>query len=236
MATDNSWGAPRIHGELLCLGFEVSERSVSRYLRNLSPAPKAGQTWTTFLRNHRNGIAAMDFFSVPTATFRVFQVLIIVRHGRREVVRCAVTTLPTAAWVAQQLREAFPFDSVPRFMIFDRGAIFSAGVMATLRSMQVEPTRTSFRSPWQNGIAERFVGTVRRELLDHVIVLNEHHLRRLLDSFIDHYNQDRTHLGVGKDSPLGRPVEQRPAGSTSNVVSLPRVGCLHHRYAWRQAA
>jgi len=233
MATENSWGATRIHGELLCLGFEVSERSVSRYLRNLPPAPKAGQTWTTFLRNHRNGIAAMDFFSVPTVTFRALHVLFVIRHGRRDVVRCAVTTGPTVGWVAQQLREAFPFESAPRFMIFDRGAIFSAEVMAILRSMKVG---TSFRSPWQNGVAERFVATVRRGLLDHVIVLNEHHLRRLLDSFIDHYNQDRTHLGLSKDSPLGRPVEQRPAGTTSNVVSLPRVGGLHHRYAWSKAA
>jgi transposase InsO family protein len=237
MATDNnSWGAPRIHGELLCLGFEVSERSVSRYLRSLPRAPRAGQTWTTFLRNHRDGIGAMDFFSVPTVTFRALHVLFVIRHGRREVVRCAATTSPTAGWVAQQLREAFPFESAPRFMIFDRGAIFSAAVMAILRSMKIEPTRTSFRSPRQNGAAERFVATVRRELLDHVIVLNEHHLRRLLDSFIDHYNQDRTHLGLSKDSPLGRPVEQRPAGATSSVVSLPRVGGLHHRYAWRQAA
>ncbi len=236
MATENSWGAPRIHGELLCLGFEVSERSVSRYLRSLPRAPRAGQTWTTFLRNHRNGIAAMDFFSVPTATFRALHVLFVIRHGRREVVRCAVTTSPTAGWVAQQLRDAFPFESAPRFMIFDRGATFTDGVMATLRTMQVEPTRTSFRSPWQNGVTERFVATVRRELLDHVIVLNEHQLRRLLDSFVDHYNQDRTHLRLGKDSPLGRPLEHRPAGSTSNVVSIPRVGGLHHRYAWRQAA
>jgi transposase InsO family protein len=236
MAMENSWGAPRIHGELLSLGFEVSERSVSRYLRNLPHAPKAGQTWTTFLRNHRSGIAAMDFFSVPTVTFRALQVLFIVRHGRRDVASCTVTTSPTAAWIAQQLREAFPFDSAPRFMISDRGAIFSAWVMAILRSMKIEPTRTSYRSPWQNGVAERFVGTVRRELLGHVLVVNEHHLRRLLDSFIDHYNQDRTHLGLSKDSPLGRPVEQRPAGPTSSVVSLPRVGGLHHRYAWRQAA
>jgi putative transposase len=236
MATENSWGAPRIHGELQCLGFEVSERSVSRYLRSLPRAPRAGQTWTTFLRNHRNGIAAMDFSSVPTATFRVFQVLFIIRHGRRDMVRCAVTTTPTAGWVAQHLRDAFPFETAPRFMIFDRGTIFSVWVMATIRSMKIGPTRTSFRSPWQNGVAERFVATVRRELLDHVIVLYEHHLRRLLDSFIDHYNQDRTHLGLSKDSPLGRPVEQRPAGATSSVVSLPRVGGLHHRYAWRQAA
>jgi transposase InsO family protein len=236
MATENSGGAPRIHGELLCLSLEVSERSVSRYLRSLPRAPRAGQTWTTFLRNHRNGIAAMDFFTVPTAMFRVLHVLLVIRHGRRDVVRWAVTTSPTAGWVAQQLREAFPFDSAPRFMIFDRDPIFSAAVAATLRSMQVEPTRTSHRSPWQNGVAERFVGTVRQELLDHVIILNECHLRRLLGSFIAYYNEDRTHLGLSKGSPFGRPIERRPAGATSNVVSLPRVGGLHHRYAWRQAA
>jgi len=236
MATENSWGAPRIHGELLCLGFEVSERSVARYLRTLPRAPTTGQTWTTFLRNHRGGIAAMDFFSAPTVTFRVVQVLFIIRHGRREAACCAVTTGPTAAWVAQQLRDAFPFETAPRFMIFDRGAIFSAKVIATLRSMKIEPTRTRYRSPWQNGVAERFVATVRREQLDHVIVLNEAHLRDLLDSFIDHCNLDRTHLGLGKGSPLGRPVEQPTAGPTSNVVSLPRVGGLHHRYAWRRAA
>ena len=152
MASENPWGAPRIHGELLRLGIEVSERSVSRYLRSLPRTPRAGQTWTTFLRNHRNGIAAVDFFSVPTATFRVLHVLLVIRHGRRDVARCAVTTTPTAAWVAQQLREAFPFDSAPRFMIFDRGCIFSAGVTATLRSMQMEPTRTSYRSLGRMGL------------------------------------------------------------------------------------
>ncbi len=135
----------------------------------------------------------------------------------------------------QQLREAFPFESAPRFMIFDSDAIFAAGLPAALRSMQMEPTRTSYRSPWQNGVAERFVGTVRQELLDHVIVLNERHLRRLLESFIGYYDQDRTHLSICKDSPCGRPVEQRP-DTNSKVVSLPRVGGLHHRYTWRQAA
>jgi putative transposase len=163
MATENSWGAPRIHGDLLCLGFDVSERSVSRYLRSLPRAPRANPTWTTFLRNHRDGIAAMGFSSVPTVTFRALHVLFVIRHGRRDVVRCTVTTSPTAGWVVQQLREAFPFESAPRFMIFDRGAIFSAEVPTMLRSMKMEPTRTSFRSPWQNGIAERFVATVRRD-------------------------------------------------------------------------
>jgi transposase InsO family protein len=235
MATENHWGAPRVRGELFRLGIIVSERSVSRYLRSLPPFPKAGQTWTTFLRNHRDGIAAMDFFSVPTVTFRVLQVLVVIRHGRRVVARCGVTAFPTSTWVVQQVRETFPFDSAPRFMIFDRGAVFSAGVTATLRSLLVEPTRTSYRSSWQNGIAERFVATVRRELLNHVIVLNERHLRQLIAAFVTYYNQDRTHLGIGKDSPCGRPVEQRPS-EASNVVGLPRVGGLHHRYAWRQAA
>jgi hypothetical protein len=152
----------------------------------------------------------MDSFTVPTAMFRVLHVFLVIRHGRRDVVRCAVTTIPTAAWVAQQLRETFPFESAPRFMIFDRDAIFSAGLTATIRSMLMEPTRTSFQSPWQNGVAERFVGTVRQELLDPVIVLNERHLRQLIESFVNYYNEDRTHLGVGKDSPCGRPVEQRP--------------------------
>jgi putative transposase len=228
-------GAPRIHGELLRLGFNVSERSVSRYLRALPRAPRAGQTWKTFLRNHRDGIAAMDFFSVPTVTFRVLQVLLVIRHGRRDVARCAVTTTPTAAWVAQQLREAFPFDSAPRFTIFDRGAIFSAAVTAALRSLLMEPTRTSYRSPWQNGVAERFVATVRRELLDRVIVLNERHLECLVESFIDYYHHDRTHLGLDKDTPLGRPVEPRPL-VPATVVGLPRVGGLYRRYAWRRAA
>ena len=235
MATENPWGAPRIHGELLRLGFDVSERSVSRYLRSLPRTPRANPTWTTFLRNHRNGIAAMDFFTVPTAMFRVLHVFLVIRHGRRDVVRCAVTTSPTAAWVAQQVRETFPFESAPRFMIYDRDAIFSPALTAMIRSMLMEPTRTSYRSAWQNGVAERFVGTVRQELLDHVIVLNERHLRRLIESFVTYYNVDRTHIGVRKDSPCGRPVEQRPS-ATSKVVSLPRVGGLHHRYAWRQAA
>jgi len=235
MATENPWGAPRIHGELLCLGFEVSERSVSRYLRSLPQTPRANPTWTTFLRNHRDGIAAMDFFTLPTAMFRVLHVFLVIRHGRRDVLRCAVTTSPTAAWVAQQLRETFPFELAPRFLIFDRDAIFSAGLTATIRSMLMEPTRTSYLSPWQNGVAERFVGTVRQELLDHVIVLNERHLRQLIESFVTYYNVDRTHLAVGKDSPSGRLAEQKP-GVTSNVVSLSRVGGLHHRYAWRQAA
>jgi hypothetical protein len=209
MASENPWGAPR--------------------------TPGANATWRTFLRNHRDGIAAMDFFTVPTAMLRVVHVFLVIRHVRRDMVRCSVTTSPSAAWVAQQPSETFPFELAPRFLIFDRDAIFSAGFTATIRSMLMEPARTSDRSPWLHGVAERFVGTVRQKLLDHVIVLNEHHLRQLIVSFVTYYNVDRTHIGIGKDSPCGRPVEQRP-GVTSNIVHLPWICGLHHRYAWRQAA
>lgn len=236
MATENSWGAPRIHGELLRLGFAVSERTVSRLLRHLPrPARPGRQTWTTFLRNHRDGLAAIDLFTVPTASFRLLYVFVVVRHGRREVARYAVTHHPTASWVVQQLREAFPFDSAPRHLLHDRDATFSAQVRAALLALGILPVRTSYRSPWQNGVVERFIGTVRRELLDHVIVLGEHHLRLLLEGFVRYYHHDRTHLGLGKDSPRGRPVEPRPAPAAT-VVSLPRVGGLHRRYAWRRAA
>jgi putative transposase len=235
MAVDNGWGATRIHGELLHLGIDVSERSISRYLRSLPRRPRSGQSWTTFLKNHRLGIAAMDFFTVPTATFRVLYVLFVIGHRRRDVAWFGVTSSPTAAWVIRQLREAFPFENVPRFLLFDRGGSFSAEVLSTLRSMSVEPVRTGFRCPWQNGVAERFVATVRRELLDHVIVLNDRHLRLLLAEFVAYYQADRTHLALDKDSPAGRPVEPRPR-PTASLVGLPRVGGLHRRYTWRCAA
>jgi transposase InsO family protein len=219
MATENSWGAPRIHGELLCLGFEVSERSVSRYLRTLPRTPRANPTWTTFLRNHRGGIAAMDFLSVSTAAFCVLHVLFVIRHARRAVVCCAVTTSPTAAWVVQQVREAFPFDSAPRFMVFDRGANYSARVAATLRSMKIEPTRTSYRSPWQNGVAERFVATVRQELLDHVIVLNEQHLRWLLDAFTDRVLATHSKTGATPNSRCRAITNLRESRHPCHVVA-----------------
>jgi putative transposase len=235
MAVENGWGATRIHGELLHLGIDVSERSVSRHLRSLPRRPTSGQSWATFLKNHRHGIAAMDFFTVPTATFRVLHVLFVISHGRRDVAWFGVTSSPTAAWVTQQLREAFPFENVPRFLLFDRGGSFNAHVVSMLRSMSVEPVRTGFRCPWQNGVAERFVATVRRELLDHVIVLNDRHLRLLLAEFVAYYQVDRTHLALDKDAPAGRPVEPRPR-PTATVVGLRRVGGLHRRYAWRCAA
>ncbi len=177
----------------------------------------------------------MDFFTVPTATFRTLYVLFVIRHGRRDIAYWNITEKPSAQWVSQQLREAFPFESGSRYLLFDRDTIFSPQVVRVVRSMSIEPTRTSYRSPWQNGVAERFVGTIRRELLDHLIVLDDRHLRRLLGEYIEYYLKDRMHLGLDKDAPMARHVEPRPAGPAA-VHAGPRVGGLHHRYSWRAAA
>ena len=236
MAMENPiWGAPRIHGELKMLGFEVSERTVSRYLPRKRSKPDAVERWRTFLRNHREMIAAMDFFVVPTVTFRVYYVWFAIEHARRRILHFSVTDSPTAFWVIQQLREAFPFDVATRHLIFDRDAIFSAQVVSNLKSLGIEPARTAWRSPSQNGIAERWIGSVRRELLDHVVVLNGRHLRRLLAEYIAYHHEDRTHLSLLKSTPGERPAEKRPDGAAT-VVALPRIGGLHHRYAWRRAA
>ncbi len=154
MAAENQWRAPRIHGELLRLGFNVSERTVSRYLRGLPSRPHNGQNWRTFVKNHREVIAAMDFFTVPTASVCLLYMLFVIRHGRRDIVHWNITEHPSARWVIQQLREAFPYDSASRYLVFDRDAIFSAQVATAVRSMNIEPTRT-YQSPWQNGVAER---------------------------------------------------------------------------------
>ena len=235
MVTENHWGAPRIHGELLKLGFRVSERTVSRYVRASRPRRPPGTSWKTFLDNHREVLAAMDFFTVPTLSFRLLYVLFVVQHARRKVLHVNVTAHPTAAWVTQQLREAFPFARHPRYLLMDRDSIFSAEVSGVLKRMEVRPVRTSFQSPWQNGVAERWVGSCRRELLDHVIVLNEQHLRRLLREFLEYDHHDRTHLSLGKDPPTTRAVCPR-SSPYATVASLSRVGGLHHRYEWREAA
>ena len=235
MAGENGWGAPRIHGELLKLGFDVSERTISRWMPRRPASPGSAERWKTFLRNHRDGIAAMDFFVVPTATFRVLYVLFVIQHGRRQILHVSVTEHPTSRWVIQQLREAFPGGEVPDYLVFDRDSKFSAEVIRTIKSMGIEPMRTSYRSPWQNGVAERWVASVRQEFLNHVVVFNEEHLRRLMGEYVAYYRNDRTHLGLEKDTPIPRPVMNRPReGGT--VVSLPRIGGLHHRYEWREAA
>jgi putative transposase len=230
-----TWGAPRIHGELLKLGFEISECTVSRYVHRVPPSDKTRKLWATFLRNHREVITAMDFFTVPTITFRVLYCFFIIEHGRRKILHFNVTEHPTGPWIMQQLREAFPEACPYRYAILDRDAKFGKEVMDLLLSSGIKPKQTSFRSPWQNGIAERWVGSCRRDLLDHMIVLSDVHLRRLIQDYISYYHADRIHESLEKDSPVTRPVSHRPDQS-ARLVSLPRIGGLHHRYDWQLAA
>jgi transposase InsO family protein len=236
MALENpTWGAPRIHGELLKLGFLLSERTVSRYLPRGPRRARASNEWLVFLRNHREVLAAMDFFTVPTVLFRILYVFFVIHHKRRRILHFNVTDHPTAPWVIQQLREAFPYDTAPSYLVFDRDSIFAEKVVSSVRALGITPQRIACRSPWQNGVAERWVGTCRRELLDRVVVLHEGHLRRLLRDFVAYYSVDRCHLALDKDSPRCRPIEPRLQGR-ARVVSIPRVGGLHHRYRWREAA
>ena len=230
VAENPTWGAPRIHGELLKLGFDLSERSVSRWIRRAPRNPDPMKRWLTFLRNHREAIAAMDFFTVPTLTFGVLYCFFVIGHDRRKILHFNVTRNPNALWVVQQLREAWAYKQPHRFLLFDRDAKFGADVVSAVREMGSQPTRTAFRSPWQNGVAERWVGSCRRDLLNHVIILNERHLKRLMSSYLLYYHEDRTHLGLAKDTPAGRPTEIRSARE-GQIQSLPRLGGLHHRYA-----
>jgi putative transposase len=230
VAENPTWGAPRIHGELLKLGFDRSERTVSRWVKRATRNPDPARRWLAFLRNHREAIAAMDFFTVPTLTFGVLYCFFVIGHDRRKILHCNVTRQPNALWIVLQLREAWGYEQPHRFLIFDRDAKCGADVVSAVKQNGTVPLRTAFRSPWQNGVAERWVGSVRRELLDHVIVLNQRHLRRLLKEYVRYYHEDRTHLGLGKDSPGGRVAALAPT-SASKIISLPRLGGLHHRYA-----
>jgi transposase InsO family protein len=218
------WGAPRVHGELQKLGLVVSQPTVAKYMRR-HPRPPS-QTWRTFLTNHASQIMAADLFVVPTVTFRLLFVLVILSHDRRRIVHTAVTDHPTAPWVAQQLRNAFPEDRAPRYLLHDRDGAF-AEVATTGAGMHVEAVRTAPRSPWQNAYVERLIGSIRRECLDYVIVFNEVGLRRVLASYVAYYTRSRTHLALAKDSPVPRPVQ---SASTGRIVATPEVGGLHHRY------
>jgi putative transposase len=229
VAENRTWGAPRIHGELRMLGFDISERTVLRWMRKAPRDFEPATRWATFLSNHREAIAAMDFFTVPTFTFGVLYCFFVIAHDRRRILQWNVTRHPTAAWVSQQLREAFPYDTPPRYLIFDREHTFQGEVLETAKSLGVRPIRIALRSPWQNGIAERFVGNCRRDLLAHVIVLNERHLKRLMREYIDYYHDDRTHLGLGQETPAGR-TTTKSTPVNAKVVSMPRLGGLHHRY------
>jgi putative transposase len=229
VAENPTWGAPRIHGELSMLGFDVSERTVLRWMRRAPRSPEPAKRWVAFLSNHREAIAAMDFFTVPTLTFGVLYCFFVIAHDRRRILHWNVTRHPNSAWVMQQLREAFPYDSSPKYLIFDRATNFNQDVISTVKTLGIEPKRTSFRSPWQNGVAERWVDNCRRDLLDHVIVLNERHMRRLMNEYVRYYHEDRTHLALAKGTPAGREARKNP-GIDRRIISMPRFGGLHHRY------
>ena len=238
LATENPWSPLRVLKELHKLDILVGLSTVKRYFPRRPSTPGQRQSWRTFLSNLVECLAGMDFFVVPTATFRILYVFFIIEHGRRRIRHVNVTANPTEQWVLQQLREAFPGDEDHpiRYVIHDNDAIFSKRVRDALPEwFQIESKATGLRAPWQNPYAERWIGIVRRELLDHVIVFNEEHLRRRLRDFVDYYHQDRGHLGLDLDTPEHRPVESR-ASPHDDVIGLPRVGGLHHRYTWRQAA
>jgi putative transposase len=231
MATGNLWGAPRIHGELLKLGIDVSEATVSKYLPR--PRKPPSQTWRTFLDNHVRNLVSVDFFTVPTVFFQVLFVFVILAHDRRRILSINVTSSPSATWTANQIVQAFPWETVPRYLLRDRDGIYGADFRHRIHNLGVKEVIIAPRSPWQNPYAERVIGTLRRELLDHVIVLNERHLRRLLRTYVsDYYHSSRTHLSLDKNSPDPRSVEPPELGE---VIELPLVGGLHHRYTRRAA-
>jgi len=234
MARENDWGAPRIHAELLKLGLEVSQATVSRYLPKRPPPDKV-ERWKKFLRNHLPDIAAMDFFTIPTASFKLLYGFFVIHHDRRRILHINVTESPTAQWVIQQLREAFPGTPSAKHIIHDRDSKFSAAVRAWIKALGLESVQTALRTPLQNAVAERLVLSIRTELLDHVVVLNEAHARRLLLDWTRYYGADRCHLTLNKDCPEPRPVQPRPPRD-AEVVAFPRVGGIHHRYEWKQAA
>lgn len=225
-----TWGAPRIHGEILKLGYEVSESTVAKYMVKRRGRPT--QNWKTFLQNHLGEIGAMDFLTVPTVTFQTLYVFVVLSLDRRRIIHFNVTRHPTAEWTALQLVQAFPFDTAPGYLIRDRDKIYGEKVLEAIDFLGMKDLKISARSPWQNGYCERVVGTLKRECLNHMIVFNEDHARSIVRKFLEYYHDDRTHLGLGKDAPSGRVVEPPEIGP---VRCRPVLGGLHHRY-FRQAA
>src|SRR3989441_1508795 len=224
------WGAPRIHGELLKLGVAVSQATVSKYM--VRPRRPSSQAWRTFLKNHARDLIALDFFTVPTATFRVLFVLVVLSHGRRGLVHFNVTEHPTAEWTARQLIEACGLEESPRHLIRDRDQVYGERFSRQARMLDVREAVIAPRSPWQNAYAARGIGSIRRECLDHVVVIGERHLLGILSKYVDYYNGTRTHLSLGKDAPEPRSAQPPSQG---RVVQVPRVGGLHHEYVRRAA-
>jgi transposase InsO family protein len=218
------WGAPRIHGELLKLGFKVAESTVSKYMMRRRGPPS--QTWRTFLRNHAEAIAAIDLCVAPTLTFERLFAFLVLGHGRRQLLWFAVTRNPTAEWLAQQIVEAFPWNRAPTYLVRDNDGAYGQAFTRRLRTMGIRDRPTSPRSPWQNPYAERLIGTLRRECLDHVLIFGERHLRQILALYSSYYNQTRTHLALGKDAPLRRTVQGSGA-----IIATPILFGLHHHYA-----
>jgi putative transposase len=223
-------GGPRIHGELQKVGVTVSQTTVAKYLGRRDRPPSL--TWRAFLRNHVSQLASIDFFTVPRATFRVLFVFVVLSHDRRRIVHVNVTAHPTATWTAQQLRQAWPWDTAPRFVIRDRDAIYASDLQHTAQAMGIEEVLTAPRSPWQNPFVERVIGSVRRECLDHLIVWNERSLRRHLQRYLTYYHEWRTHLSLDKDAPVPRAVHPATCGA---IVQVAHLGGLHHHYERRAA-
>jgi transposase InsO family protein len=217
------WGAPRIHGELLKLGIEVAQSTVAKYMARNGRG--RSQTWKTFLHNHAAGIGAMDFLIVPTVGFRLLFVLAILRHERRRLISLSVTDHPTAEWIARQITDAFPWDEAPDYMVRDRDKCYGHTVTKRLAAMGIRDHPIAPRSPWQNGHTERLIGSIRRECLDHIVVFGEPHLRRILAAYAVYYNELRTHLSLGKDSPRHRSVQR-----LGQLAAQPILGGLHHEY------
>jgi transposase InsO family protein len=228
---NHTWGAPRIQSELAKLGIQVSQSTVARYMDRTGRPPS--QTWRTFLNNHTKDLVAVDFFTVPTATFQILFVFLVLSHDRRKVLHFNVTDSPSANWTARQITQAFPYDNAPRFLLRDRDCIYGKTFRERLKSMDIAEVITAARSPWQNPYVERMIGTIRRDCLDHVIVLNRRHLKRILREYLeDYYHPARTHLSLGRDSPFPREVEPPDMGA---ITELPVLGGLHHLYTRRAA-
>jgi transposase InsO family protein len=225
------WGAPRIVGELRKIGIRVAKSTVEKYM--VRPRQPSSPTWKAFFRNHARDIVSIDFFVVPTVRFYILFVFLILTHDRRRVLRFNVTTNPSAEWTAQQMVEAFPWADVPRYLLRDRDGIYGAHFRQRIENLGIDQVVITPRSPWQNTYVERLFGSIRRECLDHGIVLNEKHLKKILRSYFRYYHSWRTHQALDMDAPAGRSIQAPDHGP---VVEIPEVGGLHHHYQRRVAA